>query len=92
MRKILVSAGLAVLDKPINYEEIALHEDSRDGEFLIHVGVWELLQKLPERGWSELETKLALTCGIAPNADGELVSWLTAPTVCLRRKPCAIQA
>ena len=71
MRALLVQMGLAEEGKPIHYNEVAPHEDNRDGELLIPIGVWNLLSMLVEKGWNELETKLALTCGIPPNTDGE---------------------
>ena len=66
MRQLLVKTDLAEVDKSIMYDEIAPHEDNRDGELLILVGVWELLVKLSEKKWNDLETKLALACGVPP--------------------------
>ena len=71
MRALIVKLGLAEEGKPIHFNEVAPHEDNRDGEGLIPIAVWNLLALLVEKGWNELETKLALTCGIPLNADGE---------------------
>ena len=40
MRQLLIGTGLAEVDKAIMYDEIAPHEDNRDGELLIPVGVF----------------------------------------------------
>ena len=72
LRQTLETMGL-VTRTMIFHAHVCPHEDNRDGELLIPIAVWRLLQKILRKGWSDIECALALSCGIPPppSMDGE---------------------
>lgn len=71
LRKFLIDVGLAVLGEHIHHAAVGPHVDNRETEMLIPVSVHDLLRKISMKGWSWIETQLALCCGIPPGPLGE---------------------
>ena len=65
LRQLLKDAGLATQEH-VMYIKLIPHPDNREGELLIPIGVWNLLMKIVEKGWSWFESQLALCCMIPP--------------------------
>jgi hypothetical protein len=70
IRQLILETGLAK-KKSIHFSEVCPHEDNRDGELLVPIRVWVLLLKISQKGWSDAECALALTCAIPSSPVGD---------------------